>query len=404
MDQALGITPNPPVTTPETGLPGPAAAAVSGDAETAQPSETAGEPAEEPLPPPRVATAPELITWIKLSLLALTNLIGYAAELIAFWVISTRFRTALTVCPCLVITGPAHDASRVLHVLKALCFRSALLAGFRRSHLKTLSFYSTILISEPHLDKRTAALLSSLTDREFLVVEGRYTGCYSKSAAIYTGEDPETPRIQNALHIHLAPTNAERSASPPRLREMMEYLPVHLEQYRSKYDYDVRHWTWTPCGLSSEMATIATMLGDCIVDAPKLRKKLVALLKTHDKQRQSELSNTKEAVVVEATRTLSRDGRDHAYSHEIAAAVNYLFEARGEATRLRAEHVGHILKGLGLPTHRLSQSGNGLKFDKATVAKIRELAAMYMLDVMEDTRAETGNLPSQQAAENNNVE
>ncbi len=44
--------------TPETASPAPPAAAVSDGVEATQPSETAGEPAEEPLPPPRVATAP----------------------------------------------------------------------------------------------------------------------------------------------------------------------------------------------------------------------------------------------------------------------------------------------------------------------------------------------------------
>ena len=166
----------------------------------------------------------------------------------------------------------------------------------------------------------------------------------------------------------------------------------------------VRRSKWVPSGLSSELAAIASPLCRCLPDAPELQQRLVALLKTRDKQRQAEMSNTKVAVVVEAVRTLSRDGRDHAYSREIADKANQLFEARGETASLRPEHVGHTLKGLGLPTHRLSQSGNGLTFDKATVARIHELAAMYMLDVMEDTPAEAENLPSQQAAENNKVE
>jgi hypothetical protein len=110
------------------------------------------------------------------------------------------------------------------------------------------------------------------------------------------------------------------------------------------------------------------------------------------------MSNTTEAVVIEATLALSRDGRKHAYTREIAAAANLLFEARGEAARLSPELAGHSLKRLGLPTHRLSQTGNGLTFDKATVAQIQQLAAMYM---MEDTPAETENLHGSQATENN---
>jgi hypothetical protein len=62
--------------------------------------------------------------------------------------------------------------------------------------------------------------------------------------------------------------------------------------------------------------------------------------------------------------------------------------------------VGHTLKRLGLRTRAISQSGHGLTFDKATVAGIYELAAMYMVDVMEDMPAEAKNLHSSQTTEN----
>jgi hypothetical protein len=397
----LGYPPSPIETTPETG---PAAAAGAGDAEKAPPSEIAGAPVEAPLPPPRVATATELVTWIKQCLLARTTLPDDAAELIAFWVISTWFREALTVYPCLVITGSEIDANRVLQVLKALCPRAALLAGFRRRDLDALRWCWTVLISEPYLDKRTAALLSSLTYSEFLVVEGGSVASHSKSRAIYAGEDPETHKIQNAVYLHLPPTNAVPTASPRRLQEMVEYLPVHLDQYRGKFVGHVSDSQWTPSGLWPETSTIATAIGRCLVNAPELRRKLVALLKTRDTQRLSDMANTTDAVVLIAARMLSRDGREEAYAREIAAEANRLLEARGETTRLSPEKVGHILKRLGLRTHPLSQTGHGLTFDKATIARIDELAAMYKVDLMEDTPAKTENLHSPQAVDNNKVE
>jgi hypothetical protein len=136
------------------------------------------------------------------------------------------------------------------------------------------------------------------------------------------------------------------------------------------------------------------------VGAPEVRQKLVALLKSQDQQRLSEMSNTTEAVILEATLALSRDGRELAYAHEIATAANRLLEARGETARLNPERVGHRLSGLGLRTRRLSKTGNGLMFDKTTVARIRELAAVYGVDVMEDTPVETENLHSHQTTEN----
>ena len=101
------------------------------------------------------------------------------------------------------------------------------------------------------------------------------------------------------------------------------------------------------------------------MDAPELRLKLVALLKTRDQQRLTEMSNTSEAIVIEATREISRGGREHAYVREIAAEANRAkLEARSEMVRLSPEKVGHLLKSLGLRTHRLSLAGNGLTFNR----------------------------------------
>ena len=67
----------------------------------------------------------------------------------------------------------------------------------------------------------------------------------------------------------------------------------------------------------------------------------MALLKTQDQQRLSEMSNTIEAVVLEAILALSRDGREHTYVKEIAAKANRMLETRGETTRLSPENVAH---------------------------------------------------------------
>jgi len=195
-------------TTTETESPAPAADGCTSDAEMAKPSEILTAPVPAPIPPPRVATAAELFSWIKQVLLAQTLLSEDAAELVAFWTISTWFQTESVILPCLLITGPAYAAGRVLHVLKSFCQKAALLAGFRRSDLEVLRCYWTLLLSEPNLDKGTANLLSSLTDREFLAVRGPYIACYSKSTAVYAGENPRTHQIENAIRIHLAPTNA----------------------------------------------------------------------------------------------------------------------------------------------------------------------------------------------------
>jgi hypothetical protein len=113
------------------------------------------------------------------------------------------------------------------------------------------------------------------------------------------------------------------------------------------------------------------------------------------------MSNTIEAIVLEATWALTLNGGEQAYAREIAAKAKCLLEARGETARLSPEKVGSQLKKLGLLTRRLSQANNGLTFDKATVARIQQLAPMYGI---EDVPAEAENLHNSQTTKSNKVE
>lgn len=69
--------------------------------------------------------------------------------------------------------------------------------------------------------------------------------------------------------------------------------------------------------------------------------------------------------------------------------------------KLSPEKVGHRLRKLGLPSRRLSQAGNGLILDKATIAVIHQLAAVYL---EEDFLANNENLPNPQSTENKQLE
>jgi hypothetical protein len=267
-----GCVPTPTDTSPETEFPAPATAEGTGDTELAQPSEVLPTTVEAPIPPPRVAAAGQLIKWIKRVLLAQTILPEDAAELVAFWVILTWLQDAMTVLPSLVLTGAPHQASRVLRGLSTLCCEARLLSGFQRSHLGVLQrVCKTNLVWEPNLDKRTATLLSNMTDRNFVVVEhGSLISC-ARATAIYAGANPETHPIENAIRIHIAPTIAGPPARPQWLHKMIDRLPVHLEQYRDMNLSHIRLWTWAPSGLSPESAAIAAPLGRCATNAPELR-------------------------------------------------------------------------------------------------------------------------------------
>jgi hypothetical protein len=327
--------------------------------------------------PPASSDAVEMFTRIKRTIKARTNLSDADVAISAFWVISTWFQEALIVLPCLVITGPAHEATELLRVLHDLCCASLLLAGFRRGDLKDVSC-RTLLISEPNLNNQTAALLGSLTNRGFMLVEQRsYLHCHS-SKAIYIGDDPPIRRIQNAIYIDVTPLYAARGVPQECVYRNIESLPGHLAKYRESNLAQVRRLEFNPTGVSPETSAVAKALGSCIVDSPDLRAALVSILAPRDRQQISERLETAEALVVEAVLALSRGGAEQLYAREIAVEVNRLVEARGERSKFSPEKVGHRLRKLGLPTRRLSQVGNGLVMDKETLTRLLTLSSMYV--------------------------
>jgi hypothetical protein len=347
--------------------------------------------------PSQPSKAFEIFTRIKHTIGAKTHLSDANIAVAAFWVISTWFQEALTVLPCLAITGPAHEATELLRVLHDLCSGSLLLAGFRRGDLKDVS-RRTLLISEPNLNNQTSALLGNLTNRGFMIVEQRsYLYCHS-SNAIYIGDDPKIKRIQHAIYIDVTPAlDAEKGIPPEWVPRNNEYLLGHLAKYRENNLAQVRRLEFDPTGVLPETGAILKALGSCIVDSPALQAALVSILAPRDRQRISERLDTAEALVIEAVLALSKRGAEQLYAREIAVEVNRLLEARGERSKLSPEKVGHRLRRLGLPTRRLSQAGNGLVMDNEMITRLQTLYGMY---VGEDMLAETESLQRSQTTEN----
>jgi hypothetical protein len=403
VDECLGIVRTPAETNATAEAPTSVAAEDGSYAGSGGPMSSGREtkPAAAPVSQGK-ATAAQIFAWIKKSVVEQTHLPEAAAELVSYWIISTWFQDVLHVLPCLVVTGPVHHAMLVLDCLHDYCLRPVRVAGFRRSDLGVLnSACGTWLSSEPNLDKRTAALLSSLTDRKCWVVEGGSFNGYAKPTAIYVGEHPGAHKILHSVQVHIAPTLQKAARRPEWLQKHIEHLPEHLKQYREAHLKTVHHSQFGAHGLPLEAAAIATALGRCIVNEPELLKRLILLLRGQISEDRYRTLDMTEAIVVEAALALSRGDRESVYVSEVAVEANRLLELRGEQIKLSPEKVGHQLRKLGLRSRRLSQAGNGLILDKATIAVIYQLAAVYL---GEDLVANHENLPSSQPKENKQVE
>ena len=346
-----------------------------------------GTEAKQLPPPPRTENVTIVFTHIKQMIAGWTYLSDSASALVAYWVLSTWFQDALTVCPCLVLTGPPHEAMVVLRALKDLCLQPRLLAGFKRSDFRHLAGYRTLLLAEPNLGNRDADLLGTLTNWDFMLIEGEYLRC-GGSTAVYIGEERAIKRIQHSIYVDVT---ARRHATPldpdQSLLKTMNSLGNRLADYRQVNLEKVRCLKLTPCGLSLEVHAVANALGSCLMDAPQLVEELVTLLRPQDQQQIADRSDSIEALVVGAVLTLCHQGKDQIFVKEIAAEVNRVFEERGETTHLSPEKAGRKLRKVGLLTRRLSQAGNGLILDQPTRIHVHELVATYQgEDPMQEDR------------------
>jgi hypothetical protein len=235
-----------------------------------------------------------------------------------------------------------------------------------------------MLLWSPSLGKRTAELIGCFTNPGFTVEEGGYyPDCYG-SRAVYAGEAHPLQSILHSIHITAAATaNTLTRNIRPLSEGTTKEIQRQLEQYREQSLAKVHKLEFNAPGLSSEIHAIANTLGSCIVDAPELQAELVGLLMPLAQQQIADRADSLQALVVGAALTLCHQGKDQIFVKEIATEVNRLQEARGETLKVSPEKVGHKLKQAGVLTRRLSQAGNGLIMNRATMVLLHEVAATY---------------------------
>ena len=109
-------------------------------------------------------TTEELFARIKLAMAEQTHLSDKDSALLTLWVFSTWFHDVLSLAPGLIISGPAHEGDAILRALYACCYHPILVAGMTGAALSAIQWDKkpTLLIFEPNLSRRSAALLCTL--------------------------------------------------------------------------------------------------------------------------------------------------------------------------------------------------------------------------------------------------
>jgi hypothetical protein len=306
--------------------------------------------------------------------------------LLAHWSIATWFPDFLPFIPSLVITGPAAAADLLLRTLVAVCRRPLLLADASPAVLSALplgELMPTLLMREPQLNKRMAALLDASSQPGYLLRGNKDFHQFYCAKCIYIGEHANNQLLTpNRIHIH-AGGNSLRSLTPLPTDDVIQDFQNRLLFYRILRHDDVAASKFLAVRFRPEVCAIAQVLGASTGDLG-LRSGIVELLKEHDEQSRVDRASGQHGTVLKAVlRHCHQPDQQQVFVREIAATANQIYSDDGESLKITNETVGHVLKNLGLYTRRLGNAGRGLVLDKATQARVHELS--YANEVLTDS-------------------
>jgi len=303
-----------------------------------------------------------------------------ACSLLAYWSIATWFPDFLPFIPSVAITGPASAADLLLRTLVAVCRRPVLLADLSPAVLRALplgELMPTLLIREPQLNKRMAAILDASNQPGYLICTGKDFQEFYCAKCIYMGEHAENQMLApNSIHIHVG-GNSRRILHPLPTADVIEDFQNRLLFYRFLGHNKVAASKFRVPGFRfrPEVCAIAQVLGASITDDPALQQGIIELLQERDEQSRVDRASGQDGMVLKAVLWhCHQPDQQQVFVREIAATANQIYSEEGEPLKISNETVGHVLKNLGLYTRRLGNAGRGLVLDKATQSRAHELS------------------------------
>lgn len=307
-------------------------------------------------------------------------------SLLAYWSIATWFPDFLPFIPSVVITGPAAAADLLLRTLAAVCRRPVLLADASPAVLSALplgALSPTLLMREPQLNKRMAALLDASSQPGYLVRRNKDFQPFYCAKCIYIGEAAKNQlSTANSIHIRVG-GNSRRSLQPLPTDDVIQGFQNELLFYRViRHDVAAASKFRVP-GFQPEVCAMAHVLVASIDDL-ELRNGIIELLKERDEQSRVDRASGQDGIVLKAVLWhCHQSDQQQVFVREIAATANRIYSEEGESLKIGNETVGHVLKNLGLYTRRLGNTGRGLVLDKITQFRAHELG--YANEVLPDS-------------------
>lgn len=303
-------------------------------------------------------------------------------SVLAHWSIATWFTEYLPFVPCLVISGPSRSADLLLSTLAAVCHTPLLLAELNPAMLRKLELDTlgpvTLLLREPQLNQRMAALLKASNQPGYWFYDGeRFQQLYCPKC-IYVGEGVNRqPIASNSIQLHIGGSSFRPLHLSPTDNVIVD-LQNQLLFYRLLNHDKVAASSFRVSDFRPEMCEIAEVLGAAICDDLELQRGVIDVLKDRDEQSRVDRASGLNGVVLRAVLFhFHQNGQQEIFVREIAATVNRMYGEEGESLKVTNEKVGHALKYLGVHTRRLSNAGRGLVFDKPTQIQAHRLGQAY---------------------------
>jgi len=317
---------------------------------------------------------PELVNKVSSIPVEALEVAADNAFLGAVFSVATFFSDCLLTQICLRLLGSAPtEAMALLRVLSWFCWHPLLLTDDPGINFVPENLTATRLFFAPRPSAKLRKLILNLRAPGFGVFRnGSLLESRPGAVVIYSGpSDLEGVCDDSCLRITVAPgTRLLRPGDEERFSAEVEEISAKLLNYRLMNHEKVRRSKFDVADSTGPTRELARALGACLIDAPELQDRLVALLRDQDEsvrmEQSAEMSPPLESLMVSC-----HERESTVYVGSITKTANEILSLRGEWAMLTSKEVGHRLKLLGLRTIRLDAGGRGLKLTREICARIR---------------------------------